>query len=144
VVGAAQKQIQILKSEVSDAEKMTALKYVVHFAADVHQPLHAGHASDKGGNTYQLQAFGRGTNLHALWDTGLVQHIDSNEEVLAGKLEHMPAPPTISASDQMLVQAAEESCAIVNVPDFYPQRKVGDDYLKMAVPLAMDRMRTAG
>jgi len=31
----------------------------VHFVADVHQPLHTGYADDKGGNTYQLQAFGK-------------------------------------------------------------------------------------
>jgi hypothetical protein len=36
------------------------------------EPLHAGYASDKGGNTFQVQAFGKGTNLHALWDSGLV------------------------------------------------------------------------
>lgn len=32
----------------------------MHFVADVHQPLHTGYADDKGGNTYQLQAFGKG------------------------------------------------------------------------------------
>lgn len=38
-----------------------------HLVADVHQPLHAGYLDDKGGNKYQLQVFGRGSNLHALW-----------------------------------------------------------------------------
>ena len=63
-----------------------ALKYVVHFVADVHQPLHAGYAEDRGGNTYQVQAFGRGTNLHALWDTGLIQNLSMISEALAAKL----------------------------------------------------------
>lgn len=143
VVEATQTQIGILKSAASDAEKLTALKYVVHFIGDVHQPLHAGHAYDKGGNTYQVQALGQGTNLHALWDNGLVQHLDSNEEALALKIGRMTPPPAIPSSDQMIVKAAEESCTIVGAPDFYPKRNVEDDYLKMAAPLAMDRMRTA-
>lgn len=143
VVGATQQQIGILKSAAGDAEKLTALKYVVHFIADVHQPLHAGHAHDRGGNTYQLQAFGQGTNLHALWDIGLVQYLDSNEDALALKIGRLPSPPTMPSPVQMVIKAAEESCAIVDAQDFYPKRKVDEDYLKMAVPLAMERMRTA-
>jgi len=48
------------------------LKYVVHLVADVHQPLHAGFADDRGGNRFQVQSLGRGTNLHAVWDVDLV------------------------------------------------------------------------
>jgi len=46
---------------------------VVHFVGDVHQPLHAGFADDRGGNRLQLQAYGRGANLHTLWDSALIQ-----------------------------------------------------------------------
>ena len=66
VVGAIERQLAILKSKAPDDERLRALKYLVHFIGDVHQPLHAGHAADQGGNTFQLQAFGHGTNLHAL------------------------------------------------------------------------------
>lgn len=66
---AIDEQLQTLTSQAPDAVRMVALKYLVHLVADVHQPLHAGHLDDKGGNTYQLQAFMRGSNLHALWDT---------------------------------------------------------------------------
>lgn len=56
------------------AARLEALKWVVHFVGDVHQPLHAEDDDDKGGNTVQLQFFGRGTNLHAVWDGGLLRH----------------------------------------------------------------------
>lgn len=65
VVEALTAQSAVLKSNAPDAERLTALKYVVHLVGDVHQPLHAGYASDKGGSTYQVQAFGKGKNLHA-------------------------------------------------------------------------------
>src|SRR5690606_7611338 len=42
----------------SDAERLQALKFLVHFVGDVHQPMHAGYARDRGGNTVQLQLHG--------------------------------------------------------------------------------------
>ena len=76
VVEAINRQAEVLASRAPDRERLLALKYVVHFVADVHQPLHAGHADDRGGNTYQLRAFGDGTNLHALWDFGLIRSLN--------------------------------------------------------------------
>ena len=66
MVGAIEAQTNILKSDSSDEKRLLALKYLVHFVGDVHQPLHAGYQDDKGCNTYQLQVLMRGTNLHAL------------------------------------------------------------------------------
>ena len=71
-------------------KRMTALKYVVHFVADIHQPLHAGYAEDRGGNQYQLQAFMRGSNLHALWDVGLIKNLDMSNEALTTRLLAKP------------------------------------------------------
>jgi len=36
----------------------------------------------KGGNTYQVQAFGRGTNLHSLWDNRLIENWPGNNSRL--------------------------------------------------------------
>ena len=76
VVGAIAKQASILEFDISDEKRLTALKYLIHFVGDVYQPLHAGYMDDKGGNTYQLQADMRGSNLHALWDTGLIRNLE--------------------------------------------------------------------
>ena len=65
-----------------DAQRAEALRFLIHFVADIHQPLHAtaresdAHPSgDRGGNDYPIVAppeFGeRGPkNLHSLWDGG--------------------------------------------------------------------------
>ena len=86
VVEALTAQASILKSNAPDAERPTALKYVVHLVGDVHQPLHAGYASDKGGNTYQVQAFDEGMNLHALWDSGLLNNCSGGPAAFKGDL----------------------------------------------------------
>ncbi|OIP82135.1 MAG: hypothetical protein AUK44_08440 [Porphyromonadaceae bacterium CG2_30_38_12] len=57
-----------LKANANDAE---ALKFLVHFVADLHQPMHLGRLVDLGANKIKVQWFGKNTNLHAVWD-GLI------------------------------------------------------------------------
>lgn len=56
----------------SEAQKSDAFKFLIHFIGDLHQPLHSGRESDKGGNTIKVNWFGRDSNLHSVWDTGLI------------------------------------------------------------------------
>lgn len=142
VVGAIEKQASILEFEVSDEKRLTALKYLVHFVGDVHQPLHAGYLDDKGGNKYQLQAFMRGSNLHALWDTGLIRNLEVDSEALAKRLR--TSASATPGKDLRMSVAAEESCRIVGMPGFYPDRKVGQDYIEKFTPLMEQRLSIAG
>jgi hypothetical protein len=128
VVGAIERQTKVLSSSAIDEERLKALKYLIHFVADVHQPLHAGYADDKGGNTFQLQAFGRGTNLHALWDTGLIENRAGGPQGLRIELV---AELKSNGSSRPLepVQWAEESCRVVQRDGFYPgTHKMGVEY----------------
>jgi len=54
------------------SERIEALKFLVHFVADAHQPMHMGNARDRGGNEIPVQVGEHETNLHALWDSGLI------------------------------------------------------------------------
>lgn len=49
-----------------------ALKYLVHFVGDVHQPLHLGNQKDRGGGKIRLSYAGKNVSLHYLWDGGLI------------------------------------------------------------------------
>jgi hypothetical protein len=60
-------------------EKREALKFLVHFVQDMHQPVHVGDRRDRGGNDLQVQFFGEGSNLHRVWDSGLIEHVASDE-----------------------------------------------------------------
>ena len=124
MVAAIDRQRDILAPTAAGEVRLWALKYLVHLVADVHQPLHAGYGEDRGGNSYQLQAFMRGTNLYALWDSGLIRAMDQDTEVLTAWL----APSIISTARRQEVeragetfnagQTAEESCRIVGQPGF--------------------------
>jgi len=54
-------------------ERLEALKFLVHFVADIHQPFHCADDHDRGGNDTHVSFLGRNTTLHALWDSGLLQ-----------------------------------------------------------------------
>lgn len=65
-------------TNASPTEKREALKFLVHLVGDIHQPLHAGRRSDKGGNTIKIPAFlnrkpAAGFNLHQVWDSLLIE-----------------------------------------------------------------------
>jgi hypothetical protein len=55
------------------ARRAAALRFLGHFVGDLHQPLHVGNASDWGGNKITVSWEGKETNLHALWDYGMLE-----------------------------------------------------------------------
>lgn len=75
VVRAINEQITALKSgKLSRDEQVLSLKFLVHLMGDLHCPMHMGHKSDRGGNSWQVQYFRNGTNLHSVWDSALIEN----------------------------------------------------------------------
>lgn len=142
VVAAIDRQIEILKSSTDDEKRLVALKYVVHFIGDIHQPLHAGFGDDRGGNNYQLQAFMRGSNLHAVWDTGLIKALQQENEAIVKSLLVRPLP--VQKSPFSAAATAMESCRIVSKPDFYPDRLVTPAYVESYMPVMAYQLAQAG
>jgi hypothetical protein len=68
------------------AERLLALKFVLHFVGDIHQPLHASDNHDRGGNCVSLALGGpRTQNLHSYWDTGVIQNTLGSDPVAVSK-----------------------------------------------------------
>jgi hypothetical protein len=75
------------------AERLLALKYLLHFVGDLHQPLHAADNHDRGGNCVLLSLGGRRTqSLHAYWDTTVVEALGSDPLQIAVALEARITP----------------------------------------------------
>ncbi|MFZ0394807.1 MAG: S1/P1 nuclease, partial [Terracidiphilus sp.] len=106
--------VQALESEIAflgdrkrpDAERSIALLYVLHLVGDMHQPLHEEDNNDRGGNCVPVSFLnhkaeerangGYSPNLHAVWDTGLVEKIGGIDR------ESPAAPAQVSAFAQRL------------------------------------------
>ncbi|MCV2367732.1 S1/P1 nuclease [Roseateles oligotrophus] len=130
VVAAIQRQTALLRNSADDPSRLKALKYVVHLVADVHQPLHAGFGDDRGGNSYQLHGFGRGSNLHALWDSGLILNRPGAAAALEAQIsEAITLKVDLPSSPNAAAHWASESCRIASMPGFYPAgHKVDQSY----------------
>jgi hypothetical protein len=58
-----------LSSSSTAEEKQMAVKFIVHFVGDAHQPLHTGRPEDNGGNKIQVPWHGQKVTLHSVWDS---------------------------------------------------------------------------
>lgn len=78
---------ELAAPDTAAAERLLALKYVLHFVGDVHQPLHASDHQDRGGNCVRIALGGvRTSNLHAYWDTGVLEPLGSDPQAAATTL----------------------------------------------------------
>ena len=69
VISAIKEQLKIFRNQgLNKTKRQEALKFDIHFVGDIHQPLHAGHGEDRGGNNVAVHFRGELTNLHAAWD----------------------------------------------------------------------------
>lgn len=142
VVAAIARQQAVFASHASDGERLKALKYLVHLVADVHQPLHAGYADDRGGNQFQLRAFMRGSNLHALWDSGLLRQMELDNTALVAVLQSIPL--AAEGKNLNVAHMAQESCRVVALAGFYPQGELSEAYVQRFAPVVQQRLALAG
>ena len=70
-----EEMINLLEDEsTSDSLEVMALKFLVHLVGDLHQPLHVGNGQDRGGNDVRVKFFYEPSNLHRVWDSGMINH----------------------------------------------------------------------
>ncbi len=77
VINAIQAQLAVLSDASAPVRnRAEALRYVIHFVGDLHQPLHTTDNNDHGGNCTRLQFYdlAHPTNLHAVWDYNIIEH----------------------------------------------------------------------
>lgn len=80
---------QVLKNKNSSNEdKAFYLKLLIHFIGDLHQPLHVGQESDKGGNDIKVKWFGQQSNLHRVWDEDIINKYNMSYTELASNLPY--------------------------------------------------------
>ncbi|KAH6769555.1 endonuclease 2 [Perilla frutescens var. hirtella] len=95
-----------------------ALLFLSHFIGDIHQPLHVGFTSDKGGNTIDVDWYTTKTVLHHVWDVSIIEtaeerFYDSNVDELINKLQTNIT--TVWANQAK----AWEACSKTACPDAY-------------------------
>jgi hypothetical protein len=97
IVAQIGRQLAVLRDRrAARAARADALRFVIHFVADIHQPLHAADDGDRGGNDIQVRIRGTGidASMHQIWDTRLVQASGRDPVALAARIARDVPPAT--------------------------------------------------
>lgn len=126
------------------ADKQLALRFIVHLVGDLHQPLHAGRPGDRGGNDVKVTWFGRPTNLHAVWDSALVDEEQLSFSEWAERLNRHTSPDEVIAwwVQNPIVWIAES--ALIRETIYPANPELGYDYVYRNTPIIKRRLAQAG
>lgn len=98
VLWAIEKMVTELKSgNLSPQQEAENLKVLVHLVGDLHQPLHAGNGTDRGGNDVRVTWFRDNSNLHRVWDSGMINSRQLDGMELAAFASNQLDQATVSA-----------------------------------------------
>lgn len=79
---------ELKKPSITKENKLLYLRLLIHITGDIHQPMHTGHASDKGGNDVKVNWFSKPTNLHSIWDSELIDFQQLSYTEYANAIDH--------------------------------------------------------
>jgi len=148
-VDALNTQIGILADTTrSDSARAEALRWVIHLVGDIHQPLHGSDDHDKGGNDDHVVYRGNSTNLHSLWDTGLLQTLGDEDAIVQQIDRELPRRNDLAAiANTTPVEWAMESHDIARQTVYGllpPSHEIDSAYVAAARPVIIERLLRGG
>jgi hypothetical protein len=137
---------------VTPLQRKEALMFLVHFVGDMHQPLHCSDNKDKGGNDVKVVFFGRPTNLHSLWDTGLVARMGTEDALFAELSKDLTPKRTKKFAKGSVRNWAEQShrqgqlVVYGKLPKADPGATIelSESYEQLADPVVKEQIERAG
>jgi hypothetical protein len=133
-------------------ERRFALRFLIHLVQDLHMLMHVGDNHDKGGNLTQVRFYDRGTNMHRLWDSDMIQRAGDDEDFWMVDLEALDTNENREAAMKGTVEDwATESLVAARmayqVPEtkqrLKPGQKLSDAYFNANLPVARQRLYQA-
>jgi len=138
------KTIQELKNRknLSKDEVKIRLLYLFHLMGDLHQPLHVGYGDDKGGNTFQLNYKGNGTNLHSFWDSGIIKDRNITLKNCLDAKKYSPSELKALQKTDVVGWAIDSRSFLDGIYD--TGNKVADAYVDKNTPVIETQILKAG
>ena len=147
---------RLLMSATDARAKREALKYLVHFVGDLHQPLHAGNHGDAGGNAIRVAFFGRKYrvdrvpyNLHAVWDTSIIRREIRREHADWRRYaDTLAAAVTVAQRHEWTATTAEdwtlESSRLAHSTAYAARASIEGPYYESSVRVIETQLQRAG
>jgi hypothetical protein len=125
-------------------ERTQALKWLVHLVGDIHQPLHVGRGDDRGGNEHVVLWFNEPSNLHSVWDSGLIERAELSFSELAEMVDVASKDDVRAWQAATPLDWAEESRALLGSVYEVGDRRLSWRYSFKHWPTVERRLNQAG
>lgn len=135
---------QLKSDQTSLEQKQLALRFIIHIIGDLHQPFHAGDGTDRGGNDVKLKFFWQDSNLHRVWDSGLIdnQQLSYTEwsTILLAKISKQQAKQWMVLDPKVWIAESAKLRA-----SLYPDSdEISWDYQYQNLPIVKERLKMGG
>ncbi len=135
---------QLTSKQTSLEDKQLALKFIVHIIGDLHQPFHSGTDVDQGGNKIEVNFFWEDSNIHRVWDSGLIdrQQLSYTEwtNKLNRKISVQQTKDWMEPSPKVWIAESAKLRAVL-----YPEKdKLSWGYQYNNLPIVKQRLQMAG
>ncbi|HOW72183.1 MAG TPA: S1/P1 nuclease [Phycisphaerae bacterium] len=141
-------QAVLLDEKAATAQRAEALKFLIHFVGDIHQPLHVGRAVDRGGNDIKVEFFFDRTNLHVVWDELLIRRVRKPWFQYAQELHKRITPERLAQwqrSRDVCAWATESARLAADFAYQVPKDgQIAEEYFDRNIPVVEDRLMAAG
>lgn len=125
-------------------EKRLALHFIVHIIGDLHQPLHCGNGTDRGGNTVKVEFFWQDSNLHRVWDSGLIDRKKLSYTEWTKWLQQKMSPALVTQWRNADPKVWMRESVILRNGLYPDQEKLSWQYEYKHIPTVKKRLQMAG
>jgi S1/P1 Nuclease len=143
----------------ASAARAEALRFLIHFYGDMHQPLHCADNMDRGGNGVVVTWFGQVDsspaiddkpatkwNLHSVWDFGIIDRVNMNETQWVASLKAALANGSITVpagSTPITWAQAAHALAVSHAYDTPASLALGQPYQDRNLPIVRRQLARA-
>ncbi len=146
IIKAIRTIIEDLKTgRLSPKEEEQKLKILTHLIGDIHMPLHVGNGTDRGGNDVDVSWFWEPSNLHRVWDSGMINETLLSYTELAKSINHPTEKQIKKWQSATVLEWAYESRALLDeVYDLPKDHNINYRYMYENYPIVQKRLLMAG
>src|ERR1700744_1321498 len=137
---------QLVSKSTTLNQKQVALKFLIHFVGDAHQPMHVSRTEDKGGNNIEVKFDNAELSLHALWDGKLIDHEGLSDKQIAKEYD-TATPEQISKwqSDPVIIWLWESyQISTILYKEVEANNDLDEQYYKDHINVVHNRIEKAG
>lgn len=135
-----------LKSgDLSPKKEAEHLKMLIHLVGDIHMPLHVGTGNDRGGNEVEVRWFWDSSNLHRVWDSGMIDESKLSYTELSKSVNNISEDQIKELQSSNVLDWARESMKLRDeVYDLPDDKNINYEYMYHNWEIVERRLKEAG